>query len=465
MRAVALCKRYIETTHEAWRTRGHTKKTSRIEEERAFLPSHLELQERPASPLAHRLQYALLSIFTLVLLWACIGRIDVVATASGKVVPSGHSKIIQANETAQVAAIRVDDGQRVSKGQVLVELDARSTQADINRLSNDWLAARIDAARAQSLLAAIDAPGAPLVLDGLPLLAGLQQQQAVQRWLQGQYEEYRASLAQADAEIAQMHAQRRAAQASVASLDHSLPISRKLVQDLAELVAIAAVPKHQMLERRQRLMEQERERATHAHRTEELSASIDAAQSRRAGVVAAARRGMLDLLNEAEQRSATLSEELDKARLRHGLRKIQAPVDGTVQQLAIHTPGGTVTAAQALMILVPGDQPVEVEARLPNKDVGFVAVGQAVEMKVETFNFTRYGIVRGRVISVSDDAVDDEQRGLLYNLRIAVDGSEQALILTPGMAVSAEIKTDRRRLISYFLSPLQQWIGESLKER
>ena len=179
---------------------------------------------------------------------------------------------------------------------------------------------------------------------------------------------------------------------------------------------------------------------------------------------------MLDLFGDAERRIATLGQELNKAEQRHRLKALTSPVDGTVQQLAIHTQGGVVTPAQALMVIVPTGQPVEVEVKVENKDIGFVYPGQAVEVKVETFTFTKYGIVPGEVLSISDDAIEDERRGLVYSARIKL--GEKALrvggkdmLLTAGMSVRAEVIVDRRKIISYFLSPLQRHVQESLGER
>ena len=136
----------------------------------------------------------------------------------------------------------------------------------------------------------------------------------------------------------------------------------------------------------------------------------------------------------------------------------------------MHTVGGVVTPAQPLMVIVPLDQPVEVEALLENKDVGFVHPGQPVTVKVETFTYTRYGTLDGEVVSVSGDAIEDERRGLVYSSRIRLNSNQlsmngQSMLLSPGMAVSAEIKTDQRRIISFFLGPLQRYRDESLRER
>ncbi|BBA32640.1 HlyD family secretion protein [Methylocaldum marinum] len=149
---------------------------------------------------------------------------------------------------------------------------------------------------------------------------------------------------------------------------------------------------------------------------------------------------------------------------------LAAPVDGVVQQLAVHTVGGVVTPAQPLLVIVPRDNPLEVEAFIQNKDIGFVNAGQEAEVKIETFPFTKYGTIPAKVMQVSNDAIQDEKRGLIYAARVALSHAtmvveEKAVNLTPGMAVTVEIKTGKRRLIEYFLSPLLQYEDESLRER
>src|SRR5690606_11326872 len=165
-----------------------------------------------------------------------------------------------------------------------------------------------------------------------------------------------------------------------------------------------------------------------------------------------------------------LTQELVKAESRGKFMSLSAPVDGVVQQLSVHTLGGVVTPAQALMAIVPKDTPVEIEVFLPNKDIGFVYPGQQVEVKFETFSFTRYGTIGGEVISVSSDAIQDERLGLVFGVRIKlakdkipVDG--RVVSLSPGMAATVEVKIGKRRLIHYFLSPLMRYADESLRER
>lgn len=465
-----LLHRYRRTWAYAWRHRKQLDAPARLPHEVQFLPAALSLQEQPVHPVARYIKWSIMAFSALALLWACLGEIDVVATAQGKIVPSGKTKVIQPSDVAVVKDIHVYDGQQVKAGDLLVELDASQTGADVERLKSELMAARVDTARAAALLESIHSGQPPRPLDSRLPDIDEERRQATQLWLQGQYLELRSNVDQAQAMIDQRAAEIRAAQATVESLRKTLPIAEQLAGDYKRLLERNFVAKHAWLEKEQARLDQLRELAVQQARVIELGASQREAEQRRESVIAQTRRAMLDLQHESEQKAAGLAQELLKAEQRDRLTRLTAPVDGTVQQLAIHTNGGVVTEAQPLMVIVPKDQPVEVEAMLENKDIGFVRPGQDVEIKIETFTFTKYGVVHGRVISVSDDAIEDEKRGLLYSMRIQlgqnhirVGGAD--VPLTPGMAVSAEVKTDKRKVIEYFLSPLKQYANESLDER
>jgi hemolysin D len=179
---------------------------------------------------------------------------------------------------------------------------------------------------------------------------------------------------------------------------------------------------------------------------------------------------MLDSMVEGEQKVASLQQEFIKADTRGKLMHLTAPVDGTVQQLAVHTVGGVVTAAQPLMLVVPQDHEIEIEAFVANKDIGFIKPGQAVQVKVETFLYTQYGTLPAKVTHVAHDAIEDKERGLIYPIRVKLKKSTinvegKMASLRPGMSVTTEIKIGKRRVISYFLSPLLAYQKDSLHER
>ncbi|MCF8152445.1 MAG: HlyD family type I secretion periplasmic adaptor subunit [Burkholderiaceae bacterium] len=467
-----LLRRYATIFSHAWKVRKELDPPQRLPHEAQFLPASLELQETPVSPAPRVIAWLLMSFALLALLWAIFGRMDVVATAHGKIVPNEGSKLIQPMETAVVKAIHVIDGQAVKAGEVLVELDATQAHADSTRTTNDLVTARLQAARARALLAALATGKLPRIERAEDIGAGIGVERTTQeqRILDGQYGEYQARIARIEAEIAKREAERRSTQEIVKKLEQTAPIARQRAEDFKGLVAKNFISKHGYLEKEQIRIEQEADLETEKSRLKELAAAIDEARSQRNSLTAETRRTALDTLNEAEQKATGYGQELLKSDNRGRQMRLTAPVDGTVQQLAVRTVGGVVTLAQVLMVIVPKDDALEVEAFLENKDIGFVNEGQEAEVKIETFPFTKYGTIPARLIHVSHDAINDDKRGLIYSTRarlqratVLVDG--KTVHLSAGMAVSVEIKTGKRRVIEYFLSPLLQYGSESLRER
>lgn len=463
-----LLKRYGAVFRHAWRERGSLEPRPRLPHEAQFLPAALELQETPVSPAPRIAMWLLVAFAFVALLWAVFGHIDVVAVAHGRIVPNDRTKVVQPIETASVRAIKVTDGQFVKAGDILIELDTTNTTADTTRLANDLAAARLQAARARALLAAI-ASGKPPALSAMPGIDAKRFMQE-QRVLDGQYGEFLAKLARIDADVAKREAELRSTQEIVRKLEQTAPIARQRAQDFNDLVSKNFISRHAYLEKEQLRIEQEADLATQRSRIKELSAALQEGRSQRVALIAEAKRLALDSLNEAEQKTTTHSQELIKAESRGRLMTLTAPVDGTVQQLAVHTVGGVVTPAQPLMMVVPKDYPIEVEAYVENKDIGFVNPGQEAVVKIETFPFTRYGTIDAKVSHVSHDAVNDEKRGLIFPARVnlartTIQVEHKAVNLSPGMAVTVEVKTARRRVIEYFLSPLLQYQDESLRER
>ncbi len=468
-----LLRRYGAAFSHAWRERRRLTPPTRLAHEAEFLPAALALRETPVSPAPRVAMWLLMGFAAIALLWSVFGRIDMVATAHGKIVPGDRTKVIQPVDTAKVVAIHVRDGQPVKAGQVLVALDATETAADRTRIANDLLDARLQSARARALLTAI-AEGTP---PSLPAMGGTgnadpapERLARERRLLAGQFDEYRGKLGRVEAEIARREAELASTRQVVAKLEQTVPIARRRAEDFKGLVAQKFISEHGYLEKEQSRIEQEGDLATQKSRLDELAAALQEGRNQRAALIAESRRLTLESLAEAEQKMATLTQEGIKAESRNRLMTLVAPVDGTVQQLAVHTVGGVVTEAQALMVVVPADEVMEVEAFLENKDVGFVNAGQAAVVKIETFPFTKYGTVPATVAHVSDDAIADENKGLVYATRVrlgktTIQVDERTVNLSPGMAVTVEIKTGQRRVIEYFLSPLLQYKDESLRER
>jgi hemolysin D len=406
-----------------------------------------------------------MAIFVATLTWSVVGQVDIVAVASGRIVVSQRSKLIQPLDTAVVRAIHVKDGDRVREGQLLVELDATASSADNASIGEQQLSARSEMARSQALLRALQSGTAP-ALDR-PREAQAPDTAAL---LRSEWSDIAARRNRLQAEAERRSAEVATHQEQVAKLQATAPLVRQREADFKGLADQGFVASHAGQDRTRERIEIERDIAMQTARIAEAQAALTESRHAAAAFEAETRRTLNDRAAQARLKLAQLTQEVRKTEQRQTLTRLIAPVAGTVQQLAAHTAGGVVTAAQALMVIVPEDGAVTAEVVVENKDIGFVRAGQEAAVKLEAFNFTRYGTVPARVSWVTADAVNDEKRGAIFPATlelqtrdIEVDGKR--ITLAPGMSLTAEIKTGRRRVIEYLLSPVQQRVGSSLQER
>lgn len=460
----------------------------RAKDELAFLPASLEIMETPPSPLGRGIAVTVAGVFCLALAWASLGQIDIVASAPGKIVPTGRTKVVQPFETGVVRAIHVRDGQSVKLGDALIELDSTMNEAERNHLRSDLIAAQLDAAR---LRAALSDGTDPLAEFHPPSDASLALISTQQQFLIDQTAEHRAKLAALDRQKAQKEAELATITATIGKFEQAIPILQQRVDIRKTLFDHNTGSKVNYLEILQALVGQQQDLVIEKSRFREADAALAAITETRAQAESEYRRTLSSELVEAERKVAGLSQDLVRAEQRTKLQLLIAPVDGVVQQLAVHTVGGVVTPAQSLLVVVPQDSHLEIEAMVSNRDIGFVSPGQDAEIKVDTFNFTRYGLLHGRVLSISTDAITRDRRDetsreassgtdkstsepkgqeLVYAARVALDRTQmqiegKSVPLGPGMAVTVEIKTGTRRIISYLLSPLLRYQQESLRER
>lgn len=448
---------------ESWRQRHVLEGARLLAHEREFLPAADALRETPPHPAPRMLLGAILLLAVSTLLWAAFGRLDVVSVAEGKVLAVGLPKPIQTDVTAVVSRLLVREGQRVEAGQLLVEFDASATGSELAKVDEQRTTAALDAARARALLAAIDATAA--TARDLPPMSAETEREWRSR-LQAQQAELQAARAGAASVVAQRQAEILATRASIGALRQSLPISREMAADYKRLLAGKYVARHAWLERERLALEQQQQLAAQQARLVQAEAAHGLALQQLHQFDAQRRATLLAQAQEADQRLAALEQDLRRLRQRDALTRLTAPVSGVVHQLSVTAPGAVVTAAQPIMQIVPADAPTEIEAFLANRDVGFVHPGQAVKIKVDTFDFTRFGMLSGHVSSLSPDAITDPQRGPVYAVRIRLDARQDVqLALAPGMNVRAEIRTGQRRILQYFLSPLQRRLDETARER
>lgn len=481
--------RHWTILRESWRaqTAADARALKRSDEE--FLPAALEIMEKPPSAGLRWLMLSLCALFIIALVWSIVGKVDVVAVATGRVVPTGNVKIVQPIETGMVRAIHVRNGQRVVAGQILVELDSTLAGADVDAAQAGLGNAELIAARNTAILAHIEGRSSAFVTP-----PGTEPAQAATqaRYVRATIGEYEAQAATLRRQRAERGAELAASNAEIAKLTETLPlIDRQLAarQQMAD----------QGYYSRLRLLEYEQQRIEHIRNIDIQSANAARAAAAMATLDAQARtlretlgRTAVTELAAAQGEAGQRQQEVTRANRRADYQQLRAPVSGTVQQLAISTVGGVVQPAQALMVIVPDNAEVIVEAQILNRDIGFVREGQSVRVKLDAYPFTDYGVIEGVVEHISRDAVDTGQgsgaansgrsgfgltgaesgagQGLVYAARIRLErrtirvrGRDEPI--GPGLAVQAEIKTGERRIIQYLLSPIAQTLDEAGRER
>ena len=443
-----------------------------------FLPATLEIMEKPASPAGRLSMWVILSFFVLTIAWAIIGHIDVVSTAQGKIVPVGQSKIIQSIETGAVKSIQVENGMRVAKGDVLIELDTTFSDADVDRFTREHESALLTRVRSRWLLSQFDhyqnvtkqtnQQIAPILF--FPIEIAKEQSEVQSLLAESQWSEHVAVEQTLKEQLLERRANLRVTQRNLEKFTETLPLLQEQVKGVTELESKGLFPRFQYLEYEERLIARKKDIEVEKNKLEQAQAAIKSSSRKIDQHQQEFRKEVISQLAEATDTLLAADKELVKARRTSTLQVIRSPVDGVVQQLSVNTVGGVVSAGDLLMVIVPENRTLQVEVSILNKDIGFVTVSQDVEVKFDAFSFTKYGVGHGKVISIDRDAVQDEHLGLVYPARISlnektikVNGND--IPISPGMSLSAEIKTSNRRVIEFIMSPMLRYKDESLRER
>lgn len=431
----------------------------------AFSATHIAMQQRPPALLARMVTLSLCAMAVAATAYAYTAHMDVVVTSQGSVITPGRSKVVQPLEAGVVKAIHVRDGQAVRAGDVLVELDPTSSEADSERLSMEYAEARAEVDRLNALLQGNDVVEVDHdVPDDI-----MNNQQAI---LENRRREIQTRLSALDADIATRQADRDAIAVNLDQMRNSLTLVQKRHSMREELAKTGHIAELALIDTQLELANQQKEVAVQTQRLAEANAAIRSAVEQRALALAEHKSRLTTELVEAIKRRGALEKDLIKAQQRAQLQVLRSPIDGVVQQLTVFTVGGVVTQAQVLMSIVPMNEGLEVEAKVLNRDIGHVRVGQRVINKIETFDFTRYGYIEGEVQWVGTDAVIDERLGPVYPVRIKLSSTETPQVIrgqkgriTAGMSVTADIRIGDRRMADYFLAPLLRYKEESLRER
>jgi hemolysin D len=454
-----------------WRERDKLADRKLSEDLKSFLPPALEVMEKPPHPAAWWLLRIITAIVVVALIWSIFGKVNVVSVAEGKIIPVGKIKEIQPYDHGMIRAILVTEGQIVEAGQPLIELDRTQTEADERRLLSERGVVEPKRRRRLALMELLRrTPGEPVSDEMVVFHEALEGDRDNGRKL---LEEYRAIVFQRQAlesQIIERRAELASSQVLMKQYAENTPLAKQRLEAYEKLYLKGQVGLTDYMSAKVYYNEQVYGLEAEEHRSEQLTAAINSAERQLAAQVAQSLTETMEELDELTRQLEAIDQELIKVQDLTFKQVLYAPIRGAVKGLLTNTVGGVVTPAQVLMEIVPLGEKLEVEAFLGNQDIGYVKNGQAAEIKVATYPFTKYGVINATVEHVAEDATVDEKLGLIYRIQLAmekgtimVNGKKEPLM--PGMAVSAEIATDERRIIEFVLAPLLRMKDESLRER
>ncbi|SEA82024.1 hemolysin D [Desulfuromusa kysingii] len=423
-----------------------------------FKPLLVEIEERPLNPLGRAVFWIVIAAILFTCLWMFFGEVDVVVTARGKVIPSGEVKTIQPLNSGVVRSILVQPGDHVEKGQVLLEIDPSDVDPELVSLKADLKQVKLEALRISALLEHRPFGVTEESFDAKNLSVQKAIYLAEKKGLEQQVQARMEVLTQLDEQLAVL-------ESSTKQAEYITGILRERLRRLEQVRDIISRDEYEQTE--SELRQNEAEQTGMIHQRAEIVARKQQTRQEIAFLKEDNRSQLLAELAEKQQRQLYLSAQIKQTEFRSLRQQIKSPVDGYVSRLLFHTIGGVVTPAEKLAYVVPENTRLLIKATLLSKDAGFVTEDMDASIKVDTFNFQKYGTIDGKVIQVAKDSIEDEHLGLVYEIYIApekntllVDGVKTKL--SAGMSVSAEIKVGKRRIIEFFIYPLIKYLDEGI---
>lgn len=444
----------------------------------AFAPELLHIRQSHPSPLPRMVLLLVLGLLAIMIVWACFGRLDVVAVAEGKLIPVSYLKIVQPAESGIVREIAVMEGQHVQAGQILVRMDANVAQADSKSIQQTLQLKQLELRRIKAELNNLSFNQQKG--DNLPLYQSvLAEYLANRRALEDNLSAEQASYQKAEQDLA-------------ASLEIQHKLEQVLPSYQAQEDSYQALGKKgfagQLMvdEKKRERIEKEQDLKAQQYNGQSLKASMTQSQKRIAQIKSAYRQKLeaehVTTLADAQK----LEQEWAKQSHKNSLLELKAPQAGIIKDLATHTPGTVVSPGTVLMTLVPSNEALQAEVWLKNEDAGFVQPNQSVKVKLSAYPFQKYGMVDGKVLQVSADATDRGTDNQANNLNTPSNASnttqlayrtivqlnqqhlqleQDKLRLAPGMQVMAEIKLADQTVMEYLLSPVRKAFHEAARER
>ncbi len=431
-----------------------------------FSPTMLQIQAAPPAPLARAIAATTALCLMVFIAWSLWADFDVVVSSTGSAVASSKTKVVQALEAGRVVAIHVKDGDTVEKGMPVVALDATVAAADREKTEQESLEALLDVHRLNAQLKGRSA------LEDVPAQVSAELVERQNHLLASRKAEQEQRIAVLRQEAVRKASEMKFSAANIQKIAATLPILQQRLEMREKLLKEGFIAEISVIDSRLEVAAQQSELTVQKEKLKESESALKAAELATMQAQAEYVSRTAAELNDAQRRLHSGQREWVKAAYRESYQLLSSPIGGTVQQLAVHTVGGVVNPGQSLMTVVPREEGIDVEAQVPNKDVGFLRVGMPVTVKLDAFEFTKYGALEGVVQWIGADAVKDDKLGTYYpvrvslkNTRLPVSVGDQHPEVRIGMSVTVDIAIGQRKAYEFFLGPLLKYKNESLRER
>jgi hemolysin D len=432
-----------------------------------FKPSIVAIQDDPASPAGRIVAWTLCLIILTAIIWSCIAKIDIIATATGQIVPVGNTKVIQSHIDATIKNINIKEGDFVKKGDLLIELDDERYSSEKESLEKMLAAENVKYNRANAMLNYIDRK----VIEKLPLVEFQSISPRLQEMLfEQEYRDLDSSVSMLNEMIDQKKYELESVVNNINHYKQTVNLTEIRAKKFKGLLDQKVSSELEFMEFEEKRIREKNELNTLISREKQTAANIKELNEKVKYTIIENKKRQLATIEESFNNINKVKEEINKNEILIKYSKITSPVNGYIQELKFHTIGGVMEQAQEVLKIVEDKSDIEVETMVLSKDIGFVHKGMEVAIKVDSFLFTKYGLVHGTVTNISEDAIKDEKMGLVYKTKIKlkektvhVDGKE--IDLSYGMGVTSEIKTGTRTVMEFFLSPIIKKMNESINER
>ena len=440
-----------------------------------FSPGLLSIQESPPARLPRAVMYTVGVLFVILMVWAIFGKLDIIASAEGRLVPETYIKIVQPSDAGIVQEILVKEGEQVQQGQVLMRMDTQIAEADAKTIGNDLAMRSLQLRR-------IDAE-----LAGQVLVKGRDDPSDLFHQIESQYHDRRLSytdaLEQAQDALKKSQNEYHSAKEVLSKLQQITPILKQQADSYADMGKDGYVPQMTVLDKQRDYLEKSQDLRAQQLTVASLEAAVSQAKKQIDQITSKYRSDLQNERVEAGGQHRKLEQDWLKQEHKSGLLELKAPQSGIVKDIATHTIGTVVSPGTVLLSIVPENEPLVAEIMVKNDDVGFVYPHQKVKVKLAAYPFTEYGMLEGAVTRIQADSDSDTQtkdqsqskdkqqsppsvyKAIISLSSQVLESQGKKLKLVPGMQVVAEINQGNRTVMKYLLSPVRKTLDESGHER